>query len=160
MADKKIIAKELSSMCVTYNRRIEGEEAVVLIDAWAEAFEGVNDAELTTACKAARKRCKYFPTPAEVISIVDELRCTPKASPLAISESSPPEMRWRNKIMLMVCTACWKKQCSKADKDRAIDRDRPWEEREALARKILGAEFQEFADFLARLSPHGKAEGW
>ncbi len=152
MASRLTITTELSMMLTLFNRRVDEEELAVLVLAWEEAFAEVSDAEFAAACKAVRRRNRFFPVPAEVLDALENARRAwrPAQEALPPPEAIDPERRWRNLLMAKVCMLSVQRRCDGELARRAISVAIPWKEREPLVRRCLGAEFVEFADFSAK----------
>ena len=148
MATKQMIAREISSMCLAYQRRMAEEELIALTVVWGEAFEEIADKELGEACKEIRKRSQYFPSPAQIRAAIDEGRMSTRPTHLALTEYMPPEKRWQNKIKGQMCVAQICHKCTSAQAAFVVDHSKPWAAREKVAREVLGKYFQELEDFL------------
>ena len=139
-------------MLTLYGRRADEEELAALVLTWEEVFADITDAEFVAGCKAARKTSRYFPVPAEVREAMTEMRGQVRNNHLAITEPTDPEKRWQGKIKGLMCIAQITHKCSKEEAARVCTAEKsiPWAEREAIARKVLGEDFPEFADFMSR----------
>ena len=146
MASRPAITTELSMTLTLFNRRVDEEELAVLALAWEEAFADINDDELRSGCKAARRRCRFFPAPAEILEAVETGRQTwrPARAALPSPERLDPEKRWRNMIMAKTCLHSIMRKCDKNLARQVLDTSKPWGQREPLARKCLGRDFVEF----------------
>ena len=134
-----------------FGKRVDAEELAALGFAWEEAFAGINDHELVAACKKARRRCQFFPVPAQILAAVDEARAEPCPQRLAITEGQPPRKRWEGKIKAQMCIAQICHKCAPGQAAYVVNPEIPWPDREAVAREVLGKDFQEFEDFQAGL---------
>lgn len=135
-------------MCLAYQRRMAEDELVALTSVWQEAFEDIQDKELSEACREIRKRSQYFPSPAQVRTAIDEGRMSTRPTHLALTEYMPAEKRWQNKIKAQMCVAQICHKCTPAQAAFVVDKNKPWAAREKVAREVLGKDFQELEDFL------------
>ncbi|WP_156921649.1 hypothetical protein [Desulfovibrio inopinatus] len=66
MPSKSAIIGELAKFSLVYQRR-SSEALQALVELWVEDLAELNDDALIRACALARKRCKFWPTPAELL---------------------------------------------------------------------------------------------
>ena len=165
MASQAAVAKELSSMCLAYPGQVLKSELAAMVGVWGEAFEDVSDREFSSGCKEVLRRSKYYPSPALVREAITEMRGQVCNNHLALTEYMPPEKRWQNKIKALMCIAQVCRKCSPDQAAYVVNPDIPWPKREAVAREVLGKDFQELEDFLnqpaepvARAREFGQAE--
>ena len=156
MASRPAITTELSLTLTLFNRRVDEEELAVLALAWEEAFADINDDEFISGCKTARRRCRFFPAPAEILEAIEAGRQAwrPARAALPPPEAIDPEKRWRNMIMAKTCLFSIMRKCDKNLARQVLDTSRPWAQREPIARQCLG---KEFAALEALRPPGGKA---
>ena len=74
MASKEVIQEELDKLRIAYPQQKMGEdqaEALVLL--WAEEdFRDMPDPEFIESCRVVRRRCKWFPTAADIYQAREE----------------------------------------------------------------------------------------
>ena len=146
MAGRHAITTELTLTLTLFNRRVDEEELAVLALAWEEAFADISDDEFISGCKTARRRCRFFPAPAEILDAIETGRQTwqPARAALPPPEAIDPEKRWRNMIMAKTCLFSIMRKCDKNLARQVLDTAKPWAQREPLARRCLGRDFVEF----------------
>ena len=88
MATAQIVALELGKMAVLYRHPLEAkDELPLLVENWTDLCAGISDADFAAACKLHLQRSKFFPCPADIISVYESSR--PAQSMVALPE--PPE---------------------------------------------------------------------
>ena len=88
MATQQRISAELGRMAIAYRHPIDGEnEFPLLVDTWTVLCSDISDDDFTVACTLYMRREKFFPCPANIISVYEASR--PAQSMVALPE--PPE---------------------------------------------------------------------
>jgi hypothetical protein len=75
MASKKAIADCFDVLNFTYPQayaRFDGETIAKMLSLWEQDFSHVGDAELEKAVCEARRKCKFFPSVAEMLEYCGE----------------------------------------------------------------------------------------
>lgn len=86
-------------MAIAYRQPIDGQnEFPVLVDTWTALCSGISDAEFSAACMHHMSHSKFFPCPADIISVYESSR--PAQSMAALPE--PPEDKTPGLGMLVV----------------------------------------------------------
>ena len=88
MATQQRISAELGRMAIAYRQPIDGQnEFPLLVQTWTDLCGDISDAEFSAACMLHMSRSKFFPCPADIISVYEASR--PAQSMAALPE--PPE---------------------------------------------------------------------
>ena len=88
MATQQRVSAELGRMAIAYRHPIDGEnEFPLLVDTWTVLCSDISDDDFTVACTLYMRREKFFPCPANIISVYEASR--PAQSMAALPE--PPE---------------------------------------------------------------------
>ena len=99
MATQQRISAELGRMAIAYRQPIDGQnEFPLLVQTWTDLCGDISDAEFSAACMLHMSRSKFFPCPADIISVYEASR--PAQSMAALPE--PPEGKTPGLGMLVV----------------------------------------------------------
>ena len=78
MASENCILVELGKALSVYRQPIPATaEFRVIVEKWGEVTSGVSDAEFREAMLLVYRNCRYFPTPADLMGFVEEIRRRP-----------------------------------------------------------------------------------
>ncbi|WP_027186599.1 hypothetical protein [Desulfovibrio inopinatus] len=86
MPNRATIAGEIAKCSLLFPKRSNAElEALTAL--WGEALDDLTDDELVFACAMARKRCKFWPTPAELLEFHEKTQSRYEATYIPLPES-------------------------------------------------------------------------
>ncbi len=86
MPNRATIAGEIAKCSLLFPKR-SNAELEALIGLWAEALDLLSDNEFVQACMAARKKCKFWPTPAELLEFHGQSKVRYESVYIPLSES-------------------------------------------------------------------------
>ena len=149
-------------MAALYRQQMSGRELELIARQWEELCTAMSDSDFTAAVEKHKQRNDFFPKPANVLKIHDELlqAYQPTNAPALPEASCRSDFdRWGSLVSARVCLKASKALEFKTLAEAYFAAEPGMSRhRESLARKILGDEFPEFDDFMTGNLP--PARGW
>ncbi|MBQ9407445.1 MAG: hypothetical protein IJU37_12005 [Desulfovibrio sp.] len=81
MLDRQRLARRLAEMEIVYRTGRTPEEIAVLADIWAEDLADENPEDVDRAMQRHRLQSRFYPTPADIVGILDDGGRTHRALP-------------------------------------------------------------------------------
>lgn len=124
------------------------EELQAIALAWAELCHDLTDDAFIAACKAHLRESKFFPCPADILKAYEDALPLYPHMPALPEHTSSPEEQHRSAINAAMCLLSLNNP-----EARKFFSMTDWEDKGALARRVLGAKYPEPGKFSARRGP-------
>ena len=139
MATTQRIVLELGKMALLYRQQMSPQELQVLAPSWAELCLDLSDNDFIAACKAHLRSSKFFPCPADILTAAESLWSTqPALEALPPAVDNDPDEHRRSAISSSMIIQAMRNPEAK----QFFEMDN-WQDKDALARKILGDKYPE-----------------
>ena len=140
MATMKRITAELSTLAVLYRQQMSPEELILLAEVWTELLSDMSDGNFTEAVRTHCRQSKFFPVPADILKAYDDATQAYRPELCALPEqTSSAEEKHRNAVNSAMVMA----SLSGNINAKAFFTLETWEEKERLARIVLGDKYPE-----------------
>ena len=99
MATEQIVALELSTMAVLYRHPLDAEyELPLLVEKWTDLCADIPDEDFSAACKLYQQKEKFFPCPANIISVYEASRPAQSMPYLEILQQSSSTLKFKRSL--------------------------------------------------------------
>lgn len=142
MASKKQIFAELGRMSTIYRSPLEEVEMLVLLETWENICKDMSDSDFVQAVQEHCKRSKYFPAPASILELHDELH--PNSMPVFSlpEETHSPEEIHRNGVNCFMQS----RTLTTPEQRKYFNRLVNWDDKHAYAAEVLSKEYPKHGD--------------